>query len=107
MKQIVKFLSALALAMPLTMPLNAYADDAEMIKSAESAAPAAISSKATIYSMDATGKMATLREGSNGFWCMPDTPSTPGPDPCAATPIPWNGRWPGWAKKIRRREKLG
>ncbi len=97
MKQIVKFLSALALAMPLTMPLNAYADDAEMIKSAESAAPAAISSKATIYSMDATGKMATLREGSNGFWCMPDTPSTPGPDPMCgdANSMEWAMAWIG------------
>jgi len=24
--------------------------------------------------------MRTLREGKNGFWCMPDNPASPGPN---------------------------
>jgi hypothetical protein len=53
--------------------------DAQMIKSAMSAAPAKIAKAATIVAMDADGKM--LRAGTNGFTCMPDNPATPGPDP--------------------------
>jgi hypothetical protein len=51
------------------------------IASAESAAPASISSKATIVQMDAKGSMQVLRKGTNGWTCMPDAPDTPGPDP--------------------------
>ncbi len=72
-------------------------DDAAMIKSAEAAAPAAVASKATIYAMDDSGKMRTLREGSNGFWCMPDSPATPGPDPMCgdANSMEWAMAWIG------------
>lgn len=56
-------------------------DDAAMIKSAEAAAPAAVSGGATIYAMDDTGVMRTLREGDNGWWCMPDGTLSPGLDP--------------------------
>ena len=52
-----------------------------MIKSAEAAAPAAVSSGAAIYAMDDRGAMRTLREGTNGYWCMPDDPVSPGIDP--------------------------
>jgi hypothetical protein len=31
--------------------------------------------------MDEKGGMRTLRKGTNGWTCMPDAPSTPGPDP--------------------------
>jgi len=55
--------------------------DAELIASAESAAPANVGKHATIVAMDATGKMRTLRKGTNNFTCMPDNPDTPGPDP--------------------------
>ena len=70
-------------------------DDAAMISSAESAAPPAVSAGATIYAMDDAGAMRTLREGTNGFWCMPDTPSTPGPDPMCgdANSMEWAMAW--------------
>lgn len=58
--------------------------DKEMIASAESAAPASISKKATIVAMDDKGAMRTLRKGGNGWTCMPDDPNTPGPDPMCA-----------------------
>lgn len=54
--------------------------DAQMIQSAMRAAPAHVSKHATIVAMGADGKMRTLREGTNGFTCMPDSPATPGPD---------------------------
>jgi hypothetical protein len=71
--------------------------EADMITSAESAAPAAVSSAATIYGFDAGGAMITLREGSNGWWCMPDSPSTPGPDPMCgdANAMEWAMAWIG------------
>ena len=53
---------------------SAAADDAEMIKSAEAAAPAAVSSGATIYAWGEGGAMNKLREGTNGYWCMADDP---------------------------------
>ena len=56
-------------------------NDADLIKSAMSAAPASVGKNATIVAMEADGKMRTLRKGSNGFTCMPDNPATPGPDP--------------------------
>ena len=78
------------------VPANAE-DEAEMIASAESAAPAAVAAAATIYGFDAAGGMITLREGSNGWWCMPDTPSTPGPDPMCgdANAMEWAMAWIG------------
>ena len=51
------------------------------ISSAESAAPASIAHLASIVAPDARGNVKTLRAGSNDWTCMPDTPSTPGPDP--------------------------
>ena len=84
----------LLLAVTTTAALNATADtttkaaatsnkasDAELIRSAMSAAPQAVSKDATIAVMEADGKMRTLRKGTNGFTCVPDEPATPGPDP--------------------------
>jgi hypothetical protein len=71
----------------LAVPLAAAAaaapkpTDAQLIKSALSAAPAGIAKHASVVAMDAKGGMRTLRPGTNGFTCMPDEPSTPGPDP--------------------------
>ena len=53
------------------------------IANAMSAAPSAISDDATILdnALDDAGKFVVLREGSNGWYCFPDVPSTPGNDP--------------------------
>jgi hypothetical protein len=55
--------------------------DAQLIASALAAAPAGVAKGAKVVAMDAKGNMRTLREGNNGFTCMPDEPTTPGPDP--------------------------
>ena len=69
--------------------------DAQLIASAQRAAPARVSKDATIIAMDADGKMRTLRQGTNGFTCMPDSPATPGPDPMCmdANAFAWAGAW--------------
>lgn len=73
----------------------AKADDQALIRSAERAAPASVAGKATIIAMDAEGTMRTLRTGSNGFTCMPDNPTTPGPDPMCmdAAALDWAKAW--------------
>ena len=63
--------------------------DEEALASAESAAPAAVAKAATIVSFDAQMNMKTLREGTNGFTCMPDVPETPGPDPMCVDKGGW------------------
>ena len=74
----------------------AFADaQADMVASAESAAPAAFATGATIYGFDAGGKMMTVREGSNQYWCMADDPATPTADPMCgdANSMGWVMSW--------------
>ena len=65
---------------PMVGPVKPPTTDADKIKSAMSAAPLAIAKDATIVDMDEKGMMKTLRQGTNGWTCMPDGPS-PGVDP--------------------------
>jgi hypothetical protein len=60
---------------------SANTDDQAAIASAVSAAPASVSANAAVMTMDASGKLRSLRSGSNGFTCFPDDPSSPGKDP--------------------------
>src|SRR3954453_20448563 len=71
------------------------AQQSDPIASAQSAAPAAVSSNATIVSFDAKGAMTTLRKGTNGWTCMPDAPDTAGPDPMCfdANAGKWAAAW--------------
>ena len=55
--------------------------DAEMIANAVSAAPAAVAEGAAVVAFDAKGNIRTLREGTNGFTCIPDDPTNPANDP--------------------------
>ena len=57
------------------------ANNSNPTASAQSAAPSAIASSASIVTVDAKGAMQTIRKGTNGWTCMPDNPVTPGPDP--------------------------
>lgn len=71
------------------------AADKKLIESAMRAAPKKVSAAATIVAMNADGTMRTLREGRNGFTCMPDNPATPGPDPMCMdkAALEWAGAW--------------
>lgn len=57
------------------------ADPNKALASAESAAPTSIAHKASIMVADEKGNTKALRVGTNGWTCMPDLPSSPGPDP--------------------------
>ena len=76
---------------------NAAAAAADPIASAESAAPASIAHDASIVTMDAGGKATTLRQGKNGWTCIPDAPDTPGSDPMCmdANAAKWAAAWMG------------
>jgi hypothetical protein len=50
----------------------------DKIKRALSAAPPAVARAAKVVDIDEQGKMTVLREGSNGFTCVPGHPGTVG-----------------------------
>lgn len=77
------------------------------IESAMAAAPASVAGNATIVQAQADGSMQTLREGSNGWTCMPDNPTTPGPDPMCgdANAMEWAHAW--MSKQTPPAEKPG
>lgn len=79
------------------------AADRKAIASAMRAAPKKVSAAATIVAMGSDGQMRTLREGSNGFTCMPDNPATPGPDPMCMDKAAWEwaGAWIGHKEPAR------
>jgi hypothetical protein len=57
------------------------AKTSDPVASAESAAPASLAHNASIMTADASGAMKTIRQGTNGWTCIPDDPNTPGIDP--------------------------
>jgi hypothetical protein len=69
--------------------------DAKLIASAMAAGPKSIARDATIIAMEANGDMRTLRQGKNGFTCIPDDPGSPGPDPMCldANGMEWLHAW--------------
>ncbi len=89
-------LTSLSLVVLVLGAQYAAADEtSDLIKSAESAGPAAVSTGASVYAVGADGKMQTLREGTNGYWCMPDDPATPSADPMCgdANSMEWAMAW--------------
>ena len=75
-------LTSLALTLVLPAALAAQAPDAAgdraaLIRSALSAGPESVTADATVAALDGT----ILREGSNGWVCMPDDPARPGDSP--------------------------
>lgn len=60
---------------------TAASSSSDPVASAESAAPASLAHNATVMVADAKGAMKTIRQGTNGWTCIPDDPNTPGPDP--------------------------
>jgi len=80
---------------PAQAAAKAAPTDADLIASAESAAPPNVGSHATIVAMAADGKMRTLRKGTNAFTCMPTNPEVPGPTPMCMDPaaLEWAHAW--------------
>lgn len=86
--------AAVAVAAPPTKKKPASAD-ATLVRSAMSAAPRKVAETATIVVANKDGSMRTLRTGSGNFICMPDNPTTPGPDPMCmdAAGMEWAHAW--------------
>lgn len=91
--------SLLSLAVLVLFPLPASAQDdmaheedaadqQAVIENALSAAPAAIAAEATVADWEGN----VLREGSNGYTCLPDDPNTPGNSPMCL-----DDGWMAWA----------
>lgn len=85
MRKMIRIAGALTLAAVGVSGGQAWAgkmmDDKALIASAMAAAPTGVGRGATVVAMGHDGKMRTLRNGGNGFTCMPDNPATPGKDP--------------------------
>ena len=90
-----------------TAKTAAAPSDQQLIDSAMKAAPAKVSGGAKIVAFDDKGAMRTVREGSNGFTCIADSPQTPGPDPMCmdAAAMEWAGAW--MSKKEPTAGKMG
>ncbi len=71
--------------------------DQDLIASAMSAAPKSVAEGATIIVMDASNNARTLRQGTNGWTCMPDSPASPGQDPMCLdqNAMEWAATWIG------------
>ena len=90
-------------AAPKVGPVAPPTTDADKIKSALSAAPAAIAKDATVMDMTT---MKVLRPGTNGWTCFPDGPS-PGVDPMCLDKngMEWAGAW--MSHKDPPKDKMG
>lgn len=109
MRKIIALLFVFLLVGSQALGQNSSANDKAKIMSAISAAPVSIAQHATIMDWPSNpgGEMVLLREGSNGFTCMPDMPDTPGHDPmCLDEPwLKWADAWMN--KKDFNIEKMG
>jgi hypothetical protein len=63
--------------LPITAAAQAPTSDRALIANALSAAPASVADRATVVTHDGR----TLRDGSNGWVCMPDDPAIPNNSP--------------------------
>ncbi|MBV9932448.1 MAG: hypothetical protein JO013_16100 [Alphaproteobacteria bacterium] len=94
--------AAAAALIVLAPPLGAASpaaktSDAALIRSAMAAAPMSVAKDATVVAMGANGSMRTLRRGTNGWTCIPDSPTTPGPDAMCmdGNAMKWAEAWMG------------
>ncbi len=87
----------LALGLVQAAPAAGQDDAAAKIDNAMSAAPSSISATAAIldFTMDDAGAFTVLREGSNGWSCFPDDPSTPSNDPMCL-----DQQWLNWLSAL-------
>lgn len=91
---------------PAGQQAGAPQSDDDLIKNAVSAAPKAVGERATVIGMNEKNEIRTLREGSGGFTCIPDNPTTPGNDPMC---VDQNGmEWvQAWMNKQEPPDKVG
>ena len=88
-------------------PVEPPKTDEEKVVNAMAAAPAAVSKDATVLDFDANMKPRTLKQGSNGWTCLPDYPKSPGIDPMCldANGMEWIAAWA--EKRQPAQDKMG
>jgi len=88
---------AIGVARSAAVAGQATPDAQTKIESAMSAGPNSISQNATILdnTLDDAGNFVVLRDGSNGWTCLPDVPATPHLDPMCI-----DQTWLGWLHAI-------
>jgi hypothetical protein len=89
-----------AVALLVAVPASLRAQDAEMkakMKDAMSAAPAAVSANASLVDRDGT----VMREGTNGWTCMPTPSDTDGPAPMCL-----DAEWMAWAEAWQNKQPV-
>jgi hypothetical protein len=76
-------------------PYLLLSEVAVKIASAMSAGPEAVTKDATIMDMNEKMEMRTLRQGTNGWTCLPDMPTSPGADPMCLDKngMEWAAAW--------------
>ena len=77
MRHLILTTLTLLVLLPSKMIAQPTPDDAALIKSALSAAPAAVAADATVIDLENN----VVREGGNGWICMPDNPDVPNNSP--------------------------
>jgi hypothetical protein len=70
-------LAVIAATWAVAAPAAAEMSDEDLIKNATAAAPETVGKNAAVMNWE----MKTIREGTNGFTCMPNDPATPTDDP--------------------------
>jgi hypothetical protein len=97
--------AAPAPAGPVTPPTT----DEGKIASAMSAGPEAVTRDATIVDMDAKMNMRTLRQGTNGWTCLPDMPTSPGADPMCLDKngMEWAAAWMSHKEPPKNKMAIG
>lgn len=93
--------SPLAVILLTALPFAAAAQQQDMskeakIKNALASAPPEVADNATVQDWDQT----VLKQGSNGFTCLPDFPDTPGNDPMCLDDV-----WLAWAHAYMNKEE--
>lgn len=84
------------LAMVSVLKAQSQSDKQAKIKSAMSAGPSSISADATIKDRDGS----VLREGTNGWTCIPDNPDKPAENPYCV-----DQEWASWFEAFKNGEK--
>jgi hypothetical protein len=87
--------------------LTAPKTDADKIANAMAAAPQAIAKDAAVVEPDAQMKIRTIRAGTNGWTCIPDSPQSPGIDPMCVDKngLDWLNAY--LTKKAPPKDKIG
>lgn len=82
-----------------TPPAMSAARRDALVHSALAAAPAAVAAHATVLAPGADGKMIKLRDGTNGFTCLPDDDDHSGAMCADAEGMKWAESWMSHAAK--------